>query len=328
MKIPGQDRAQFYAQLAVLEDAGVPISRALVTAVSQGQRSTLAKRVKKTNAAVSKGVDLADAGSKAKLFDDLDASLVRAATSSGKLGPMLHRLAEFHRKRAEHIRTLKGQLLMPALVLILAIFIRPAPALILGRIDFPEYLSQTLFVLIKLVLLIAILLRLPSLLRSKSVAQLGLDRSLDRLVLHIPVFGKVQAQRCVNRWFESMTLLQEAGVPILQGMVQAGATIGNSVIQKAFTAAASTMEEGESLTQGLSNNRFVSSVSLQFIRTGEESGRLAEMLGRCARRQREELRSFDREFFTWAPRIIYFLILIWMAVGIIQSGGGLPRYDF
>jgi len=127
VKIPGEEWAQFYAQLAALEDAGVPISRALVTAVSQGPGSNLAKRVKKTNAAVSKGVDLADAGSKAKLFDALDASLVRAATGSGKLGPMLHRLAEFHRKRAEHIRTLKGQLLMPTLVLILAIFHRCCP---------------------------------------------------------------------------------------------------------------------------------------------------------------------------------------------------------
>lgn len=324
-RVSARDKAEFYGQFAVLEDAGVPIDRALVTSVGQG-RSAIAKRVQQTAALVSRGRDLAAAGAKARLFDDLDENLIRSAADSGKLASMLHRLAEFHQKRAEHLKTLQGRLLLPALVLILAIFIRPIPALILGKIDVDDYLSQTVFLLFKIALLIVVLIRLPPWLRRSPGRQLGFATVMDRLLVRVPVFGKVHVRRCVNRWCESLALLLEGGVPILRAMPMAGSTIGNTFIQREFDKATSVIDTGESLAWALNQNKFVSEVSLQFIRTGEESGTLSEMLGRCAHRQRTELQRFDQEFVAWAPRIIYFLILVWMAAGIIQSGGGLPRY--
>ncbi len=321
-----RDKAELLAQLAALEAAGVPTARALFLAAGRRRRRALSRRAREAAAALADGRDLARAGADTGLFDPLEAGFIESAAAGGNLTAALQRLAEFHRRRAARLRTLKVRLLPPVLIVLLAIFIRPLTDLGLGNIDGPEYLRRTLLVIFTPVLLIAGLLRVRAWLHGARARRTGFAQLADRALIRMPLFGKTHVRRCVNRGLEALVLLLESGMPISQALSLASGTIGNAVIAEEFRRAAADTQLGMTLSGSFQRGASVSPLALQFIATGEESGRLAEMIERYATRQRGKLESFDRELMAWSPRIAYFLILIWVAADIVLSAGGLPRY--
>ncbi len=321
-----RDKAELLAQLAALEDAGVPTARALFIAAGRRRRRGISHRARKAAAALADGRNLARAGADTGLFDPLEEGFMESAAGSGNVTAALQRLAEFHRRRAEHLRTLKVRLLPPVLILLLAIFIGPLKDLGLGNIDGPEYLRRTLLVIFTPVLLLGGLLRVRAWLQGARARRTGFAQLADRALIRMPLFGKTHVRRCVNRGLEALVLLLESGMSISRALSLASGTVGNAVIADEFRRAAADTQLGLTLNGSFQRGAFVSPLALQFIATGEESGRLSEMIERYATRHRAKLESFDRELVAWGPRIAYFLMLIWIAAGFVLSAGGLPRF--
>jgi general secretion pathway protein F len=65
--------------------------------------------------------------------------------------------------------------------------------------------------------------------------------------------------------------------------------------------------------------------ALAFAHSGEESGKLPEMLMRHAEMESEAIAHFHEQVAAWVPRIVYSLVAIKIAVGIFSSGGVGPR---
>jgi general secretion pathway protein F len=63
------------------------------------------------------------------------------------------------------------------------------------------------------------------------------------------------------------------------------------------------------------------------IHTGEESGTLPEMLFRYAAIETAAINNFYREAAAWLPRIVYALIAMWIAYGILSGAGVGPSAD-
>lgn len=294
-------------------EAGVPLERAL--RVSGGQasggqrRAPFAVRAETVARAVAAGRDLVQAGTEAGLFSERDAGVLRAAAEGGRLGPMLLRLGEWYRLQAEHAGTVKRQLALPVFVVAAVVFLGPVPALVLGRLDVAGYLQRTLLPLAALVILARLWLRAR---RPWHRPRAGADRLLVRL----PGLGPHLVRRQLVRWFASMALLAEAGVAIGDAARLARDTVTLPVLWRAFDDVARRLPRGESLESALAGNRWVEPDARYLIASGEQSGRLPDMLWRVTRAQESRVEQFEREVAKWGPRVLYFLVLLWLAWGL------------
>src|SRR4051812_19474438 len=104
--VGGRHLATFYAQLADLLHAGVPLLRSLELLERQTPNKRLAAVLKEVRMKVADGRGLAEAmGQFPKVFDDLAVSMIRAGQEGGFLEDVLKRTAVF----VEHQQDLKAK---------------------------------------------------------------------------------------------------------------------------------------------------------------------------------------------------------------------------
>jgi general secretion pathway protein F len=210
-------RAEIFLQLHRLEAGGLPYGRALAT---MRVASPAAARLKAMQGLAARGVDAARAGEQSGLFTRLEARLVQAALHAGSPAPTYQRLAERYSQRARQSAAMKSRLVLPAFVLGLALFLQPLPALVSGAIGLKGYAWQVTWP----VLVIAALV----------VALRWFARSFPR---RVPFYGPVFVRTNLRDYFESLALMLEAGVPVIEAQPAAIDTVVDGGIRGELTQA-------------------------------------------------------------------------------------------
>ena len=315
-------RAELYTQLAQMEIAGLPFDKAFSLLDVAGPATARLAEAKKLTA---RGIDPAKAGEKSGLFTKLDARLIHAALSAGSPAAMYRRLADFYTQRAMQMSAMKSRLLMPLLVLLLALCIQPLPALIGGTISVGAYLWQILRPLIVLAALFYI---------ARWRWKFALDQSAKSLqptwLLRLPLLGPLIVRRNLRDFFESLALMLEAGISMLEALPTALATVEIGAIRRELARIAPRIEKGAALATALADLRCLtyqnnSGRLIEFVTTGEASGTLPEMLMRHTGMETELINDFYTQLAEWLPRILYGLIMLWMAYGLLTGGGFMPK---
>ncbi len=315
------ERAALFTRLAALEQAGLPTERALATLqLSPGVQARVAQMARH----LQQGRDLASAGYQAGLFSALEFSLLQAAQSAGSPARVYQRLASHYEHQATQAKALRSRLLMPAGVLLLALLIQPLPALVGGSLSLLGYLWGVLQPLLVLALLWGLGRQLwQRLQRPTRSAQVS---ALDDALLRLPLLGEAHARRNARDYFESLGLLLEAGVPMFEALPKATATLTNSRLRRDFLGLQQRVLAGATLAEAILPLEFPGKAQLVgLIRTGEASGSLpATLLGHAAR-ESAALAAFQTQLATWLPRLVYALLVLWMAYGLLSGGGVGPR---
>jgi general secretion pathway protein F len=313
-------RADLYTQLAALEKGGLPTDRAF--ALLDLPRP-VQPRLVKARAYLAKGVEIAASGVRSGLFTELEATLIRAATSAGSPAVVYRRLADYYTQRARQASAIRSRLALPALVLVVALFVQPLPALLTGSLGLGGYLVQCLRPLIALGGIAWLVTSLPDWInRGPSTPTRAW---IERALLALPLFGDMHKRRNIRDFFESLALMLEAGIPILDALPKAVETIRNHQIQSSFAKIKKTIEHGATLAQALSVIPFLeNSPSIALINTGENSGALPEMLFRYAAMETAAINHFHEQVAAWLPRIVYAAIAAWIAYGILAGAGVAP----
>ena len=312
-----QLRAELYTQLAQMEIAGLPFSKAFAIL----QLASAASRVEAARKLTARGVDPAKAGERSGLFTLLESRLIAAALSAGSPAVMYRRLADLYTQRAMQLATMKSRMLMPAFVFLLALFIQPLPQLIGGTVSVVGYLVVALRPLLVLGLIFVGVRWLFAFLR---------DRPAEALLLHVPLLGTLMVRRNVRDFFESLALMLEAGISMLDALPAALETIQIGLIRRDFVQIAVRVENGATLANSLKGLAFLNKCNngvrlVEFVTTGEASGTLPEMLLRHTNMETEAINTFVQQLADWGPRIFYGLIMLWMAYGLLTGGGFMPK---
>jgi general secretion pathway protein F len=84
------------------------------------------------------------------------------------------------------------------------------------------------------------------------------------------------------RFASTLAVLAGAGVPILRALHAAADTLSNQALRADALQAEVLVREGAPLAQALAYHRRLPSLLAMFVRQGEQTGRLPEMLQRCA----------------------------------------------
>ena len=312
-----QLRAELYTQLAQMEIAGLPFSKAFAIL----QLASATSRVEAARKLTARGVDPAKAGERSGLFTLLESRLIAAALSAGSPAVMYRRLADLYTQRAMQLATMKSRMMMPAFVLLLALFIQPLPQLIGGSITVVGYLVLALRPLVVLALIFFGVRWLFAVMR---------DRPAEALLLQVPLFGPLIVRRNVRDFIESLALMLEAGISMLDALPMALETIEFGPIRHDFAQIAVRIENGATLANSLKGLAFLNQNNngvrlVEFVTTGEASGTLPEMLLRHTNMETEAMNAFVQQLADWGPRIFYGLIMLWMAYGLLTGGGFMPK---
>ncbi len=306
MPLSHRIRADLFLQLSRLERAGIAYDRA---AAMMALPAPAAKRLKAFQALAARGIDAARAGEQSGLFTTLEARLIRAALNAGSPAPTYERLAGYHAQRAMQWTAIKSRLMLPAFVLGIALFVQPLPALISGEIDLRGYAWQVISPALIVVAIAAVV---------RWLAMHGGRR--------MPLYGPILVRSNLRDFFESLALMLEAGIPMLEALPAAIDTATDGDIRRELNRVRRAIENRQTFAGALEGVSYLGgSPVLALAHTGEQSGTLPEMLMRYAAMETQAIASFYEQLAAWLPRIVYALVAIKVAAGIFSSGGVASR---
>lgn len=295
---PGvKEKAIFASKLAALVDAGVPIVRSLDLMATQQKLPMFKRALIKVSLDVNEGIALATAIRQwPKVFDQLSVAMVEAGEAGGVLDEALKRLAKLLEDTAKLQNQIKGALGYPVAVLVIAIlvFLGMTIFLIPTFAGIFEDLGAELPAFTQLLVNFSELLRSTASLYAAGVIVLAVwlfkrfysthngRRSVDRLILRVPLFGELIMMTATAQFCRIFSSLTRAGVPILMAMEISSQTAGNSIISDAILESRTLVQEGVLLSTSLIRQKVLPDMALSMLAIGEETGEMDKMLSKVA----------------------------------------------
>lgn len=320
--LPYRVRAELFTQLAQMEIAGLPADKAFALLEVAAPAAARMNEMKKL---IARRFDPATAGERSGLFTRLEARLIRAALNAGSPAGMYRRLADIYTLRATQLATMRSRMMLPVLVLLLALFIQPLPLFIAGSIGVGGYLLQ----IVRPILVLAALFYGARWWWQRLLEQ-SAESTLETILLRVPVLGPLTVRINVRDFFESLALMLDAGISMLDALPAALDTLQVGAMRREFAKIAANIESGSALAGAISPLRYLGPGNhgdrlIDFVTTGEASGTLPEMLLRHTALETDSINAYVAQLAEWAPRIFYGLIMLWMAYGLLTGGGFMPK---
>ena len=293
-KVRLKDLAIYSRQLSVLIDAELPLIQSLGILEEQQKNAYFKNVIKTVKDDVEAGSTLNQAKRKhPKAFDDLYCNLIASGEQSGSLDIMLRRLAEFIEKNVRLQAKVKQAMIYPVAIFMLWKVI-PIFANIFRDLgaELP-FITATVVAMSEFIqkygiFVIAGLVGLFFLFRYYRSTTPG-RWSTDRLILKLPIIGKLMYKVAMTRVTRTLATLISGGVPMLEALKITSTTAGNVVIEKQVIDARKLVSEGKTLNESFKLSGTFPTMMLQMINVGEATGTLDEMLSKLAAFYDEEV---------------------------------------
>lgn len=295
-KIKQTDLTTFTRQLSTLIEAGLPLLRALTVLVEQSENPTLKETIEDIKNSVQGGLSFSDALAKyPSVFNKLYIAMIRAGEAGGVLEVVLDRLAEFAEKDAALRAKVKGAMVYPAIMVLVAIVV----ITILMAFVIPQFADLFGDMGATLPLPTRILMGISDAFKNfwwlifgaLGGAYYGLgawfktskgEHWKDQMLLTAPIFGELTKKQVTARFTRTLGTLIQSGVPILQALAIVKDTAGNVVISEKLDSVSAAVTEGEPMAAPMHRLGIFAPMVTNMIAVGEETGALDAMLVRIA----------------------------------------------
>ena len=331
--------SRFTRQFATMIGAGLPMVQCLDILSQQMDSAEFRKIIGEIKESVQAGTTLSEALRKhKKIFDELFVNMVEAGETGGALDTILVRLANYREKADALIRKVKGALVYPIVVSIVAIgvtfamlkWIVPVFAKMFVNLGagLPEPtrivmgISNAIndnFVFI-VAGLIGFIVLFNVIVRTKKGRLY-----FDTFKLRLPGFGTLIRKSAVARFTRTLGTLLSSGVSILEALDITSKTAGNVVIKNAVRKAMLSIAEGETITGPLKESKVFPPMVTQMISVGEKTGGLDEMLSKIADFYDEEVDAAVSALTSLIEPIV--IVFMGVMIGGIMIAMYMPMFD-
>ncbi|MDD1012662.1 type II secretion system F family protein [Pseudomonas rubra] len=153
---------------------------------------------------------------------------------------------------------------------------------------------------------------------------LRLRRWLNRQLQRLPALHQRLVMYELARFYRSLGILLQGGIPILTAMAMARGLLGAASALR-LEQACERVKEGLSLSAALEAGQLVTPVSLRLLRAGEQSGNLGQMMERSADFYDEEI----SRWIEWFVRLFEPLLMtfIGLLIGLIVILMYMPIFE-
>ncbi len=105
----------------------------------------------------------------------------------------------------------------------------------------------------------------------------------------MPLIGPLNRTAQAARFTRTLGILNKSSVPIIPSMTLSARVVSNAVIRAAVEQSTAQVREGSSLSRALRNTGQFPPITVRLIDSGEQSGRLSDMLIRAAEAQERDV---------------------------------------
>lgn len=302
-KIPNDLLMVFGQELAALLRAGLPLLQSLDIMLERQRNPTFRRSLTTIRDKVRTGVALSEAF---KVEGDLyppilSASLV-AGERSGNLEGVLRRFVHYMRltlalkKKAVSASVYPLMLVCMMLGLVTILVVKVIPQFQGFYADFDVQLPWitrglmgTSTAIRDHLLIIVVVLGVAVALAVQWTRREGSRLIIDHVLLRVPLVGRLMRMYATSQLARTLSSLLTGGLPLVNAMEVASASVGNRAMATAVGAATPLVREGKSLTTALESTGMLENLVLEMVKVGEQTGALADMLGAIADFYDEEM---------------------------------------
>lgn len=295
-RIKSADLAALCWQLTTMLEGGIPITTALDTTAEDIDQLALRKVLDEISGKIKRGKPFSECAAEfPRVFNELCCAIILAGETSGNLAAALKKLAQYFEGRDKLIKKVKGAVAYPLfvfgfivlIVIFIMAFIIPRfrtvfeqlggelPAFTRAFMGFYDLMRFNLHYIIGGVLLVII----GAVLFNKT--KIG-HYFFSRLVLALPMFGKLFQQVFLITFCRTMATLLAAGVSILEVLDILAGMSGNDIIKSAVVRTREHIVEGTSISLSVAAAGFFPNMVVKMVQVGEESGSIPTVLERTA----------------------------------------------
>lgn len=326
-------------QLATMIEAGLVLSESLDILEEQQSNKRFKKVLGTISSDIKGGIDFASALEKhPDVFPDLYSKLVRAGQASGKLDTILLQLAENLEKQREFQSKVKGAMIYPivvvtmmfAVMLIMVFFVMPKLMSLYkdSGIDLPlptKIMMGVANFMISFWWLMAALGIVTVVTVKRFLATPKGKLLFDTTILKIPVLGKVVSVVVLTNFTRTFALLVSSGLSILETIKIVGDIVGNMAYKNSLEISYKGVEKGLTFSSQLLGLPIFPKIIGQMVKTGEETGKLDDVMFRMADYFEAEADNSLKNITTLIEPII--LVVLGVGVALLVVSIILPIYQ-
>jgi type II secretory pathway component PulF len=282
----------FTRQFATIIKAAIPILEGLRVLTEQAEDPNLKKALTQIIHDVESGSSLSAGLAKHPgIFSDLYVNTVVAGESAGILDKVLMKLSNMMEDDMETSSNISAAMRYPIMVVIALVI----AVVVLTVLVIPQFSKMYADAGSKLPLPTQIMVITGYILSHywylviisaggiffgvRAIINTPQGRFLwDTLKFRIPVFGKLYTKMTMLRFASMLSVLYQAGLPVLKTLDIVGLTIGNVVLSREIDRIKRDVADGKGISGGILNSKFFPRLVGYMVSVGEKSGSLPLML--------------------------------------------------
>jgi type II secretory pathway component PulF len=333
-----KDILHFTSQLAVMIRAGISLQDALDGIGSQQDNQKFKAVIHDLKTRIEEGNSFSQSlAEHPQVFTNLYINMVAAAEASGSLSDMLQKLAEYLDEEAETRSQVKSAMIYPVIIAVMAVSVTifllvfvlprftaifrgkehllPTPTIILMASS--AFLRHWWFMLIPAV---GAAIWGFYFFINTAVGRLWWDKT--KLVL--PLIRTLCRSLYITRGLHTMGVLTRAGVPILNTLSITAHISGNILYKNMWLYVYEEVRQGKKVATALAHCKLMPSSVVQMIRSGEDSGNMAEVLRDISNFYARELKAVIKAVTSMIEPIM--IVCMGCLVGFIAMSIILPIF--
>jgi type IV pilus assembly protein PilC len=331
--------ANFWVQLALLIEVGVPLLKALRLVEGRTSHLWFRQVIRRVSEDIEGGESFSGALARhPDVFSRLTVQVIKVAERGGVLENSLRLVANELERHAEIRARVKRALAYPAaiigvglfVVLVMLVFVIPQfivlfegqgvklplqTRLIIGVGD---WIASAWWIMLLVIVGLVWLFRLYCRTATGRLAW-------DRFKLRVPLFGGLLTKASVLRVAQTLGTLLRGGVPILVSLKLVQENAENAMMARELEEVYAAVEQGNRLEEPLRRSRVFPAMAVDMIAIGEEGGQLDTVLFKIAAVYKEEV---DHTVSVFASVIEPLLLLVMgLFVALIVWAVYLPYFQ-
>ena len=291
-KVSPRDLLFFTSQLATVMKAGIPITTGLSILAEQSKSPILKEALLDVLERIKEGNPLSTSLARyPKIFSEIYLHMIRAGEASGKLDECLNRIIFFLEYEMETKARIKAATRYPKMVmgaLIGAFFFAiyfiipkfsvmfkgfktqlPLPTRIMLALNY--YFSTYWYLVFGVIF--GVIAGFQWYIRTETGRM-----NFDKFKIRVPIMGPLNTKIAMSRFTRMFVTLNRSGLPMLETLSIAAATVGNVFISNIILTIQQSVKDGGGLSDKMKDKTLFPPLVYQMFAVGESSGTLDEVV--------------------------------------------------
>lgn len=291
------EKIDFISTLQILLSSGIPAVESLMFMEQEAAKKKIRELSKILKTQIMAGSTFADTLARyPQAFGYIFIGLVKAGEEAGELEKTLGRIKDLLTKQSNTKAKVIGTLMYPAFVIVLAcvimlvmlLFVFPAfkemfeqqekalPWITQIMINAGDFLKQFWYT-------IPIFIIGGAFLAYFSYNWKPSRKAIDKALLKIPLLNNLVLYSNYSNFMSVFSVSYDAGIPIVDCLQLGVITLTNTVLNQKISNAITKVSQGLQVSQALKSTKLMPKMLLFMIATGEQSGRLGDMLEKAVK---------------------------------------------